>query len=167
MMCLGWALAFFMMSWLYHMVISQRNAHEVQRGPVSVMAMKGRSLVLQQNMDGQFVSRGSINDVPVTLLVDTGAGQVALPEELAARLGLRKMYPGEVKTAGGNSYAWATDIEKLKIGALVFRNIRAVILPDMEEQVVLLGMNALERLHFTQRAGEMVLSAPAPGGEDT
>ena len=50
-------------------------------------------VILQRNRAGHYVADGTINGHPVVFLLDTGATQVALPLNLARRLGLR-LRPG-------------------------------------------------------------------------
>lgn len=159
MMLLGWALAFFMLTWLFH-IVEENKQGGAPAERLSVMFMQDKALVLRENADGHYLAEGFINRRRVTMLIDTGAGQVALPEGMAKRLGLRKRQAGRVMTAAGSSAAWATEIDMLQIGGIRFRHLSGLILPEMEQEVVLLGMNALSKLRITQSGGELVLSAP-------
>ena len=75
------------------------------------------------------------------------------------RNGLPRRRLQRVSTAAGDAAAYSTVIEHLQIGGLVFSGMSGVIIPDMEGDTVLLGMNALEHLYITQHDGELSLRA--------
>ena len=51
-----------------------------------------KEVVLQRNRQGHYVANGTINGVPVTFLLDTGATDVAIPAAIARRAGLNQGY---------------------------------------------------------------------------
>ena len=109
------------------------------------------------NAQGHFVASGRINNVPVEFLLDTGATDVAVPMELARQLALPKGAAVTLNTANGRAQGYRTQIDRLQLGAIVLRNVRAVAAPGLEGEQVLLGMSALNKLEFTQRSGSMLL----------
>ena len=50
----------------------------------------------------------------------------------------------------------------MQLGPFLFRDIRGLIIPDlsMQEDVVLLGMNALGGLSFSQEDGRLTIKIP-------
>ena len=112
---------------------------------------------LLANVQGHFVASGRINNVPVEFLLDTGATDVAVPLDLAEQLALPKGAPVTLSTANGRAQGYRTQIDRLQLGAIVLRNVRAVAAPGLEGEQVLLGMSALNKLEFTQRGGIMLL----------
>ena len=112
---------------------------------------------LLANVQGHFVANGRLNNVPVEFLLDTGATDVAVPQELARQLALPKGAPVTLSTANGRVQGYRTQIDRLQLGAIVLRNVRAVAAPGLEGEQVLLGMSALNKLEFTQRDGTMLL----------
>ena len=117
-----------------------------------------RSLVLKQSYDGHYRVSGLINGYPVVFFVDTGSSDIALNEALADEIGLRKGYQGTAYTANGVTKQWSTVIDEINIGGLVMNNIRASILPNMDDEV-LLGMEYLRHFYWRQEQGELILTA--------
>jgi len=117
-------------------------------------------VVLQRNRMGHYVARGSINGVPVTFLLDTGATSVALPMELARRLELPMRPGGMSKTANGLVRTWSTRLASVSLGGLGARNVRAVVMPNMPGDEVLLGMSYLKRFEMIQRGNTLTLRDP-------
>ena len=112
---------------------------------------------LVSNGQGHFVASGQINGQPATFMLDTGATDVAIPVALAERLGLEKGAPVTLSTANGRSQGYRTRLERLHLGDIVLRDVRALIAPGLDGEQVLLGMSALKQLEFTQRGGTMLL----------
>jgi aspartyl protease family protein len=112
---------------------------------------------LVSNRQGHFVSTGQINGRTVQFLVDTGATDVAVPGELAQDLGLRRGVPVTVSTANGTSRGFRTTLDRLQLGDIVLRDVRALVAPGLEGNEVLLGMSAMKQLEFTQRGGVLLL----------
>jgi aspartyl protease family protein len=120
---------------------------------------EGRSqVVLDRNAQGHYVASGRINGVPVTFLLDTGATDVAIPEDLADRLRLERRGGGISQTANGPVAVWQTMLDTVTLGAISLSDVRASILPSMRGTgKVLLGMSFLKQLEFTQRDGQLIL----------
>jgi aspartyl protease family protein len=120
-----------------------------------------QQVVLDRNAQGHYVATGRINGVPVTFLLDTGATDVAIPEDLADRLRLDRRGGGISQTANGPVAVWQTTLDSVTLGAIRLTDVRAAILPSMRgTDKVLLGMSFLKQLEFTQRDGQLILQAP-------
>lgn len=131
----------------------------------NVVVRRGGSpeLVLKRNRAGHYVTPGTINGEPVAFLLDTGATQVAVPAGLGERLGLQAGQAMTVVTANGTATAYATVINEVAFGPFVLRNVEAGLSPGIaENDEVLLGMNVLRHLEFTQRGDTLILR---PHGE--
>ena len=115
-------------------------------------------VVLDADRRGHFIASGSINDREVTFLVDTGATLVSVPEALADRLGLERQAPIRLETAAGTVQGWRTELEEVRLGRIVQRQVRAAINPGRHD-TVLLGMSFLRDLEMTQRDGQLRLVA--------
>ncbi|MBV7434458.1 TIGR02281 family clan AA aspartic protease [Cardiobacteriaceae bacterium TAE3-ERU3] len=124
---------------------------------VEVLNDGDRSLVLKQSYDGHYRVSGLINGHPVVFFIDTGSSDIALNEELANEIGLRKGHQGKAYTANGVTEQWSTVIDEINIGGLVMDDVRASILPNMDDEV-LLGMDYLRHFHWRQEQGELVLT---------
>ncbi len=96
---------------------------------------------------GQFWVDARINDRSVRALVDTGASAVALPADMARRLGVR-VEPADfvvpVETAGGRVMAAQVRLERIAVAGLEERHVDALIVRD-GLTTPLLGMTYLER----------------------
>lgn len=114
-------------------------------------------VVLQQNRAGHYVANGSINQRPVTFLLDTGATQVAIPGRLASQLGLSQGQQIQVRTANGVAIAYQTELAQLQLGDILLNNVAATIVPDYHSNHILLGMSALRALEFSQRDRQLTI----------
>jgi aspartyl protease family protein len=140
------------------MLEHQRNPNQdiaLEPGPTGLP-----QVVLQRNRMGHYVARGSINDTPVTFLLDTGATSVALPMDLARRLDLPLRPGGMSKTANGTVQTWSTRLASVSLGGLTAHQVRAVVMPNMPGDEVLLGMSYLKRFELIQRGDTLTLRAP-------
>ncbi|WP_295888671.1 TIGR02281 family clan AA aspartic protease [uncultured Thiohalocapsa sp.] len=118
------------------------------------------TVVLQRNRMGHYVTGGTINGEPVTFLLDTGATAVALPLTLARRLELALLPGGMSKTANGLVRTWSTRLDSVDVAGLTAHDVRAVVMPNMPGDEVLLGMNYLKRFELIQRGNTLTLRAP-------
>ena len=109
------------------------------------------------NRQGHFVSTGKINGRTVQFLLDTGATDVAIPGKVADILQLPRGVPLVVSTANGRTEGFRTSLERLQIGDIVLHNVRALVVPGLDGEQVLLGMSAMKQFEFTQRGGNMLL----------
>jgi aspartyl protease family protein len=101
--------------------------------------------------DGHFYVDADINFRPVRLVVDTGATVVALRESDAVSAGIR-MRPSDfqhpVQTANGTTNAAQATLESVEVAGIEVRNVRALVLPDDQLSISLLGgsfLSGLER----------------------
>jgi len=112
-------------------------------------------IILKRNRAGHYVTTGTINNQKVVFLLDTGATFVAIPEQLANQLQLKRGHKISISTANGRSTGYKTYIDKLSIGQIHLYNIKAIITPNLEE--ILLGMSVLKQLEFTQRGNTLTI----------
>ena len=119
----------------------------------------GIELVLKRGGDGHYVFPGTINGRPVSFLLDTGATLVSVPAHLAPELGLRAGAFQQSITANGTVSTRATLLDSLAFGPFDLRSVPASLNPGMTDNQVLLGMNVLKHLEFTQRGDTLILRA--------
>jgi len=117
-------------------------------------------VVLVQNKQGHYVARGTINDMPVTFLLDTGATQVSIPAHIADKLNLSTLGNYRVQTANGSVTVYKTQLDQLSIGNILLYNVAAHINPAMKADEILLGMSALKQLDFHQTGKQLILREP-------
>ena len=116
-----------------------------------------KEVVLQQNRQGHYVASGTVNNVPVLFLLDTGATDVAIPESIALAAGLRRGNTSRASTANGAVTVYSTRIDELTLGNIVLEDVSASITTSMPGNTILLGMSALRQVEFSQRGGELTL----------
>ncbi|HFD79228.1 MAG TPA: TIGR02281 family clan AA aspartic protease [Gammaproteobacteria bacterium] len=116
-----------------------------------------REVVLKRNHYGHYVASGTLNGEPVEFMLDTGASDVAIPSELADRLGLKRGAPVHYQTANGVITAYRTTIDSVTLGPLVIRNVAASINPGLGNTDILLGMSVLKHVEFSQRGDSLIL----------
>ena len=119
------------------------------------------AIELQAGPNGHFHAEVEINGRPVEVMVDTGASMVALSYEDAERAGVY-VRPAEftmrVATANGVARAAPVTLDKISLGEITVRNVRAAVSEPGRLQGSLLGMSFLGRLsRFDMRAGVLVL----------
>lgn len=112
---------------------------------------------LAGNRQGHFVADGRVNGQAVTFMLDTGATEVAIPQEVARRLALEKGLPVALTTANGATQGYRTRLATLTLGDIHLAQVSAVVVPGLPGEQILLGMSALKRLEFTLRDGTMLL----------
>lgn len=115
-------------------------------------------VVLQQNRAGHYVTNGYINGYQVKFLLDTGATEVSIPAHIAENIGLKSGYSQRVNTANGSIEVFSTSLNSLSIGELTQYNLTANINPYMQDDTILLGMNALKQLRLVQQGKTLTLS---------
>lgn len=151
-----WALIFGLLAFLFQDVLEkQHNPNQQLNGYVTDDAV--HELVLQRNHYGHYVANGLINNQDVTFMLDTGATDVSIPAKVAQKIGLKpgvKMY---YQTANGKVAVFATKIDRISIGNIELKNIRATINPNVEDMEILLGMSFLKQLEFTQRGNTLTI----------
>ena len=109
---------------------------------------------------GMYTTVGSIDGLPVSFLIDTGATQVAMNASQAKRLGIDYHVtgdPAEVTTASGVERAWMVTLDSVKVGDLEVRNVSAVVLEGKQPKVTLLGMSYLGRMEISNDGRLMTL----------
>lgn len=128
------------------------------RNPASLELSSGtKEVVLQQNRQGHYVASGTVNDVPVLFLLDTGATDVAIPESVAIEAGLERGSASRASTANGVVTVYATSVKELSLGNITLEDVNASITTSMGGNTILLGMSALRQVEFSQRGTELTL----------
>jgi len=114
-------------------------------------------IVLKRNSYGHYVANGTINGQRVKFMVDTGATAVAIPGDLASKLGLKRGANLRTHTAGGVVTSFATRLQSVGLGDIRKKRVRASIVPTMPGNEALLGMSFLKDLELIQRNNQLTL----------
>jgi clan AA aspartic protease (TIGR02281 family) len=116
--------------------------------------------VIQAGSGGHFVLEATVNGVPVTFLVDTGASSVVLTMEDAERLGFRPenlRFTERFASANGEVRAAPVVLRELRIGQFSMFDMPASV-NEAPLRVSLLGMSFLRRLHgYGVEDGRLIL----------
>jgi len=148
-------LGMFILTWFFGDM--EKDQHNPNRDPDSLHFVDAVEVDLQRNRQGHYMVTGEINGQAVEFLLDTGATDVVVPEDLAARLHLRKGRSGTAMTANGPVTVFETNIDMLSIGDIALTNVRASINPAMSAPGILLGMSALGRIEFNHQGNSLTL----------
>lgn len=120
-----------------------------------------RQVALSADEYGNYSANATINDISLTVVVDTGASTVALTAETAARLGIQPPlsdYIIPVSTANGMTTAAPVVINRIRIGSIDVYNVDATVMRHGALSVDLLGMSFLNKLsRFQAGGGQLVL----------
>ena len=139
----------------------QDNPNQAALGEISADGY--HELKLVRNRSGHYVVNGKINGQVVKFLLDTGATDVVIPEDIARKLKLKFGYPRQANTANGVVTTYSTVISSLQLGTIELNQVRGSINPHMDIGAVLLGMSALKQLELIQRDQHLTLRQYAPG----
>lgn len=151
-----WILVFvflgvFFNRWLDH----QRNPNQQVDSHIGSNGV--REVELKRNRMGHYNVTGSINGHTVEFMLDTGATDIAIPAAVARDIGLQRLGRVEFSTANGLAYGYATRLDDVRVGDIVLHDLSASINPNMDDDIVLLGMSFLKRIEFTQRGDTLIL----------
>jgi aspartyl protease family protein len=125
----------------------------------------GGVVEIKRAEDGHYHWPGTLNGTSVDFLVDTGASGVAIPGELADRLGLASEGSMRSSTAGGTVVGRIVRADLTLDGGVRAERLRMVALPRLEAP--LLGMDVLGRLRWQQRDGALRVDLGSGGAAVT
>lgn len=156
---IAWIIALALLMFIFQGVLDKQ--FNPNSNPEVRLTSAGKAeVVLNQNRQGHYVARGTINSEPVTFLLDTGATQVSIPAHIADKLGLAALGNYRVQTANGSVTVYKTEITQLSLGNIFLYNVAAHINPAMKTDEILLGMSALKQVDFTQKGKQLILRDP-------
>lgn len=127
--------------------------------PQSALEVAGGALELRRAPDGHFHARADVNGTAVRFIVDTGASEVVLSRQDAARAGIDLAglsFTGRARTANGLVATAPVRLDSLSLGGLVDRNVPARVNAG-ELDASLLGMSYLDRFASIEISGDRML----------
>ena len=119
--------------------------NDVSRDVLPRQAVVGEEIILPRGSDGHYHMTVEINGTAVDFLVDTGASQVVLTQQDAARIGFdpdELRYLGIANTANGQVRTATVTLDEVAVGPYADRNLRATV-NGGEMDKSLLGMTYL------------------------
>jgi aspartyl protease family protein len=126
--------------------------------PAQSVISAGR-IELPRAPDGHYYVTAEVNGTPTRFVVDTGASQIVLSRRDAARAGLDTqslIFTGRARTANGTVRTAPVRLDRLSIGPIEDRNLRAVV-NEGEMDGSLLGMDYLRRFSSVEITGERLV----------
>lgn len=122
----------------------------------------GSSLKVRRSQDGHFWIRAQVNDVPVNMMVDTGASQVVLSPGDATRIGLdinTLNFNGLAETANGTVQYARAHARIFELGDHVLHSV-PVTINGAEMKSSLLGMSVLDQFSSIEFRGDTLILTP-------
>jgi len=120
----------------------------------------GRSITLRQDKNGHYRTEARVDGMKVDFLVDTGATAVMLSAGTAAKLGIRPArseYTAKVMTGNGEIKAAIVRLNKIEVGDIAVRDVRALVHGDEKLTIDLLGMTFLSQVRWTHDRGKLII----------
>lgn len=118
-----------------------------------------QTIEVPKGPDNHFRLTLRINGVPVEFLVDTGASQVVLTQEDAARVGLdpeKLAYIGSAMTANGEVATAPVRLDRVELGEMSDTRVRASV-NSGEMSSSLLGMSYLGRFESIEIRRDLLI----------
>ena len=113
------------------------------------------NMEVQRQPNGHFYLPSTINTVPVTFMVDTGATVTSISSELARQTGIRNCKEVQFQTANGSATGCIALVPHMTLGNFVLENITVAVMPNLETN--LLGANVLRNFQVSQSDSSMLI----------
>lgn len=142
-------------------VASRVTAGLVPGSPLSQTDDDGRiSVMLDRAGSGHFEVRASINEAPVTMMIDTGATSTVLTVPDARRAGYDPAslsYSVPIMTANGQARAARVVADEIRVGDIVRNRVPVLVAEEGRLERSLLGMNFIGTLSGFDMRGERLI----------
>ena len=146
--------------------VAQKASAQAKRETRAALARTRRNassgeVEIRSAANGHFYLDAEIDGEGIAVMVDTGASIVALRQSDAERAGIR-VYDDDfnvpLSTANGTTYAAPITLDRVSVDGIEIRNVRAVVVPDEQLSVSLLGTSFLNKLRrFEVSDGTLIL----------
>lgn len=128
--------------------------------PRQAVFQDGARIEVPQSFDGHYYLTAEVNGVPIPFIVDTGASDIVLTRDDAARIGAdpsRLAFTGVAGTANGTVRIARLRVDEVSLGGIADRNV-TVSVNGGDMDTSLLGMSYLQRFDRIEIAnGRLVL----------
>jgi len=131
-----------------------KTAHPEESLPPPTFTGDG-SMEVQRQANGHFYLPGTIDAIPVTFMVDTGASVTSISSELARQTGIRNCKEVQFQTANGATTGCIALVPRMTLGNFVLENITVAVMPNLETN--LLGANVLRNFQVSQNDNNMLI----------
>ena len=113
------------------------------------------NMEVQRQANGHFYLPGTIEGIPATFMVDTGASVTSISSDLARQAGIRNCKEVQFQTANGAATGCIALVPRMTLGNFVLENITVAVMPNLEAN--LLGANVLRNFQVSQSDSTMLL----------
>ena len=123
---------------------------------VTLVTAGAQELAIPVSRDGHYYVKGSINGVPLTYMIDTGASYVSVGQDFAKAARLPQGVTGYFNTANGIVEGKIVKDQVVEADAFRVSGLTVAVTP-LQGGTALLGQNFLRRFEVSQAAGVMRL----------
>lgn len=119
-----------------------------------------RKFTVKADNRGHFKVNGEINGYSVAFLADTGATFVSLTYETAEKLGLNPdnlRFSARSRTANGIAKSAPVILDRLSVGHISVKNVKAFVSEPGKLHINLLGMSFMSRLRRVEMQDRKIL----------
>jgi iron donor protein CyaY len=113
------------------------------------------SMEVQRQANGHFYLPGTVDNIPVTFMVDTGASVTSISSDIARQAGIRNCKEVQFQTANGTATGCIALVPHMTLGNFVLENITVAVMPNLETN--LLGANILRNYQVNQSDSSMLI----------
>ena len=134
--------------------------NDIRRDSFVIQSADGREITVPRAGDGHYYITLTIDGQPITFMADTGATNVVMSMEDAARVGIdvdNLMFLGQAETANGTVRIARTRVDTVTLGPFTDERL-TVWVNEGDLGISLLGMDYLGRFRIQIDGNEMVLS---------
>ncbi|WOJ93169.1 TIGR02281 family clan AA aspartic protease [Congregibacter variabilis] len=120
-----------------------------------------RSIAIPRNEQMQYLTTAEINNVRLSMIVDTGANIIALNTRDALAVGIARDegVVASVQTAGAIVPARSVVLETVVVGGIRVDGVTATVIDGEQPSVALLGMSYLQHVEMQEQGGILTLRA--------
>ena len=124
-----------------------------------VAAPKKKEASLIRSNDGHYWAAGKINGRAVNMVIDTGASDISISEEVAKKLNLayKNGTPAQYQTANGITSGFQINLASVTVEGITLNNVKASVVPG--NHPILLGMSFLREVNMREE-GNMLYLVP-------
>ncbi len=146
--------------WVFLLLIIGYNIYAFspyQEPKSRILSNHNTEVMVKSDERGHYTFTGQINGKRVYFLFDTGATTIAIPPQIAKKIGLIKGVEYYSNTANGKALSYATVLREVKVGDITMSNVEGSIATGLKGNKVLLGMSFLKHVEMTQFKGTLKL----------
>ncbi len=130
------------------------NTQPAEPPPLPTFTGDG-SMEVQRQANGHFYLPGTVETVPVTFIVDTGASVTSISSDIARQARIRNCKEVQFQTANGAANGCIALVPHMTLGNFELQNITVAVMPNLEAN--LLGANVLRNFQINQNDSTLLI----------